>query len=85
MLVSLRRENNYENWRGILENKTIKICDECESKYFADSSKMANLCPNCSHYLYGYKNCQHIFIDGRCINCYVDEKIFIKMENTRWK
>ncbi|MAE86141.1 MAG: hypothetical protein CMB80_25615 [Flammeovirgaceae bacterium] len=52
--------------------KEIRICDECESEYFAKSSEMAKLCPNCSHFLYGYPNCQHNFENGRCENCYWD-------------
>jgi hypothetical protein len=31
---------------------------------------MKNLCPECSHLLYGYENCKHFFKNGRCINCY---------------
>lgn len=53
-----------------MNNKIIKICDECESQYFADSSKMANLCPECAALLYGYENCQHQFENGRCLYCY---------------
>ncbi|MBN6709660.1 hypothetical protein JFL47_11575 [Haemophilus haemoglobinophilus] len=52
------------------EFKNIKICDECGSEYFAESSKMSDLCPDCSHYLYGYENCNHKFENGRCIYCY---------------
>ena len=59
-----------------MKDKTIKICDECESEYFSKTSQMAHLCPNCSHYLYGYENCNHKFVDGRCVNCYVNEKIY---------
>ena len=51
-------------------NREIKICSECESEYYADSSKMMNLCPDCSHYLYVYQNCNHDFKNGRCLKCY---------------
>jgi hypothetical protein len=34
-------------------------CDECRSTYFADTSKMAALCPECAHVLYGYPACPH--------------------------
>lgn len=51
-------------------NKKLKICIECESEYFADTSKMEELCPECSHILYDYENCNHIFKNGRCIYCY---------------
>lgn len=66
-----------------MNDKTIKICDECESEYFQDTSKMANLCPNCAHYLYGYENCKHHFVNGRCIKCYVEESIF-KQKTAYW-
>ncbi len=51
-------------------NKELKICDECKSEYFGESSKMIKLCPNCSHFLHGYENCIHQFKNSRCINCY---------------
>lgn len=50
-------------------DKAKKICDECESPYFTDSSKMTNLCPNCAHKFYGYPTCNHDFEDGNCIKC----------------
>lgn len=50
--------------------KSLTICDECESEYHTDSSRMGALCPNCSHLLYGYDNCTHQFENGRCIKCY---------------
>ncbi|MDF9796328.1 putative RNA-binding Zn-ribbon protein involved in translation (DUF1610 family) [Catalinimonas alkaloidigena] len=50
--------------------KEIRICDECYSEYYADTSRMGKLCPNCSHFLYGYDNCQHVFRNGRCEKCY---------------
>ncbi len=52
-----------------MEKRTINICDECNSKYYKDTSIMNNLCPNCSFYLYGYKNCNHKFKNGKCIKC----------------
>lgn len=54
-----------------MERET-KICDECFSEYFADSSEMGKLCPNCSRFLYGYPNCEHNFENGRCKNCHWD-------------
>lgn len=51
-------------------NREIKICDECESEYYADTSEMRKLCPDCSHYLYGYPNCKHEFNSGRCTKCF---------------
>lgn len=31
---------------------------------------MANLCPQCAHLLYGYKNCNHQVVNGRCEKCF---------------
>jgi len=50
--------------------REIRICEECESKYYADTSKMMKLCPECSHYLYGHPNCDHDFRRGRCSKCH---------------
>jgi len=50
--------------------KSIIICDECGSEYYLNSSKMTNLCPECSHILYGYENCNHNFESGRCLKCF---------------
>lgn len=30
---------------------------------------MRALCPNCAHALYGYPNCEHSFVGGRCERC----------------
>ncbi len=49
--------------------RKIKVCDECNSEYYDDTSQMDSLCPNCSFYLYGYENCKHQFEDGKCIRC----------------
>ena len=43
-----------------MDNKNIKICDECESEFLASSSKMMGLCPECAFVLYGYENCKHM-------------------------
>jgi len=48
----------------------LNICDECKSEYYVHSSVMSGLCPECAHQLYGYPNCSHIFIDGRCTRCH---------------
>ena len=50
-------------------NKAKKICDECQSLYFAATSKMDNLCPDCSHNIYGYTNCNHQFVNEVCSKC----------------
>lgn len=55
-----------------MENQTVKLCDECESFFFLETSQMAGLCPECSFLLYGYENCQHIFVEDRCSKCYWD-------------
>jgi hypothetical protein len=47
----------------------VRECDECESTYFATSSQMAKLCPECAHLLYGYPICHHSFENGRCTTC----------------
>jgi hypothetical protein len=44
-------------------------CDECGSSYFAKTSSMIALCPECAHLLYGYPNCDHSFVDERCSRC----------------
>ena len=56
-----------------MNSKTQK-CDECKSLYFSESSEMISLCPECSFYLYGKKNCEHKFENGRCVNCYWNGK-----------
>jgi predicted RNA-binding Zn-ribbon protein involved in translation (DUF1610 family) len=48
----------------------IKICDECKSEFYKDSSQMQSLCPECSNLLYGYQNCEHKFVENRCLKCY---------------
>ncbi len=70
------QNENYFGQRKILriklkenENKII-LCDECGSDYFSLSSKMSNLCSECVYILYGYENCKHQFMDGRCEKCY---------------
>lgn len=50
-------------------NRANSTCDECQSSYFTLSSKIASLCPNCAHKLYGYPNCSHHFTDGICVEC----------------
>jgi len=50
--------------------KEILVCSECKSEYFKETSEMEGMCPNCAHYLYGYQNCIHEFVNDRCINCY---------------
>ena len=52
-----------------LNNIDIKICDECESEYKAQTSEMVSCRPECSHIIYGYKNCDHNFENNRCIKC----------------
>ena len=52
--------------------RPTKTCDECGSRYFADTSQMAALCPECAHYLYGYPTCPHVLENGRCLRCYWD-------------
>jgi len=57
----------------IVKKKEIRrTCSECGSDYYAASSPMQELCPECAHFLYGYKNCPHDFQNGRCIKCHWD-------------
>lgn len=44
-------------------------CDECGSTFHGATSQMEALCPECSHHLYGYPNCAHRMIAGRCETC----------------
>lgn len=53
----------------------LPTCDECGSVFRASSSRMAALCPECSHWLYGYDNCRHRFVDGRCQACLWDGSV----------
>lgn len=52
-----------------LEDRAIRLCDECGSAYFIDASTMNALCPECAHHLYGYLNCVHTLVDGHCSLC----------------
>ena len=54
------------------EKSEISFCDECGSIFLRSASKMEYLCPECSHILYGYENCKHEFINGRCSKCLWD-------------
>lgn len=63
------------------EERIKKECDECASLYYSDTSKMMKLCPECSHQLYGYENCEHIFKDDRCIRCYWDGSVSEDLKN----
>ena len=49
-------------------------CDECGSTYFVGTSQMASLCPECAHWLYGYPNCDHVMVAGRCTRCHWNGK-----------
>ena len=49
--------------------RETKICDECGSLFYAESSHMDALCAECASLLYGHENCAHTFSDGRCSKC----------------
>jgi hypothetical protein len=49
-----------------MKNSSTTTCEECDSLYFSDSSRMSSMCPECAHIIYGYKACVHDFVDGRC-------------------
>ena len=65
--------------------RETKVCDECKSEYYPNASKMKNLCPECSHILYGYKNCDHKFSNGRCTKCFWDGSISEHIKKLRNK
>ena len=50
----------------------LSVCNECGSTYYADTSPMRSLCPECAHILYGYPSCKHIFVNKRCQKCHWD-------------
>lgn len=54
---------------GEANDPEIRCCDECGSDYFAAASRMARLCSECAHWLYGYPRCDHQFAGQRCAKC----------------
>jgi len=54
--------------------RDIEKCNECSSEYYKDTSEMIRLCPDCSHHLYGYPNCEHNIVNGRCTSCFWNGK-----------
>lgn len=67
------------------EEHIIKTCDECESEYYAHTSRMVNLCAECAHVLYGHENCMHEFKEGRCIKCFWNGKSSKFIQQTKNK
>lgn len=53
-----------------MKENEFAACNECGSKFLKASSRMAALCPECAHILYGHPNCDHIFKNGICKHCY---------------
>lgn len=51
------------------EHRELRCCHECGSDYLAASSQMSHLCPEYSHWLYGYPPCAHEFVAGHCSRC----------------
>lgn len=47
----------------------LNTCDECGSTFHGESSRIAALCPECAHHLYGYPACEHRMVAGRCETC----------------
>jgi predicted RNA-binding Zn-ribbon protein involved in translation (DUF1610 family) len=45
------------------------ICNECGSNFISESSEMINLCKECSHILYNYEKCEHLFEKENCTKC----------------
>jgi hypothetical protein len=60
-----------------------KKCDECGSLYYRETSKMESLCPECSHWLYGYKPCEHDFYEGHCNKCHWDGSVSEYIKNLK--
>ena len=52
--------------------KEVKTCEECGSEFLASKSKMSDLCPECSSVIYGYENCKHNIVNGKCTLCMWD-------------
>lgn len=55
-------------------SRKLSTCAECDSAYYTDTSEENDLCPECSHMLYGFRNCMHQFENGRCIKCFWNGK-----------
>ena len=53
----------------VVEHSETRRCDECGSDYFAATSRMSRLCPQCAHWLYEHPRCMHTFSGGRCSLC----------------
>ncbi len=58
-----------------MTERALRTCEECGSSYFADTSRMAGLCPECAHWLYGHAACGHNFVKGRCARCHWDGSV----------
>lgn len=58
-----------------MADREVRECDECRSEFYADASAMAGLCPECAHMIYGYPNCEHAFVEGRCVKCRWDGSV----------
>lgn len=61
----------------------VQRCDECGSDYLVTASQMSHLCVECSHWLYGYPPCEHVFVQGRCSRCGWDGSISQYIRNLR--
>lgn len=57
---------------AVAESSLTKQCDECGSLFYISAYLMDALCPACAHVLYGYAQCAHRFVKGRCGQCYWD-------------
>ncbi|OOF03807.1 hypothetical protein BZG80_09390 [Salinivibrio sp. MA440] len=66
-----------------MNRELMNTCNECGSAYRPEASEMAALCPECTHRLYGYKNCPHEMESGRCKICGWDGSVspFLKYQN----
>lgn len=66
-----------------IEHPELETCDECGSAFVPAASRMASLCPECAHWLYGYPNCTHDMQAGRCAHCGWDGSHSVYVENIK--
>ena len=66
-------------WVPATEQPETRCCDECGSDSLASSSPMTDLCPECSHWLYGLPPCAHEFVGGRCARCGWDGSVVVTL------
>ena len=60
-------------------------CDECGSRFYASSSPMVSLCPECARRTYGTPPCPHVMVNDRCRICGWDGSVsdYIKAKRNK--